>query len=524
MTKQAPVGPPYSVFTVKQKRWIIFIGAASGWFSGASSFIYFPAIPFLASDLGVSVERINLTVTSYLVASGVFPTLLGNAADEYGRRPVFIAALGIYAAINVGLALQRSFAALITLRMFQSAAISGTFSIAFGAMGDVTIPADRGGYLGFMSIFINTGQSVAPMISGLLMARWKWDAIFWFLAVASSVVLSLVLLLLPETCRRIVGNGSIRPPRWINRVLLPFLRPATTEQQQLLTPPTPSSPAPDPSSPPDPDSRPAAPESPPPPPKAKRSRPNPFSGLAMLRNKGTAVVVVTYGFNYALYSCLQASLSTIFVDIYGVSGLVAGLSYIPFGVACIIASYLAGRLLDRDYRRTAATTVGGARTGEDIVAFPIEHARLRTTKWIVACCAPLVVAYGWALQARVVIRKQALNALLVDFHPDRPSAIQATNNLFRCELAAGALALLDIMLRALGPGWCFVILGVLHSLSVAPLWLLEIYGLGWRTAKQAEQDEKAEGIESPESSGSSSDSEPDVALGSKVLVGSRSRQ
>lgn len=119
------IAPSYSVFTTTQKKWIVFIAASAGWFSTASSFIYFPAIPFLARDLDVSIQKINLTVTSYLVASGIFPALVGSAADQYGRRPVFIVAIGTYIAINVGLALQRSFPVLITLRMLQSAAISG---------------------------------------------------------------------------------------------------------------------------------------------------------------------------------------------------------------------------------------------------------------------------------------------------------------------------------------------------------------------------------------------------------------
>ncbi len=118
-------GTPYSSFTTRQKKWIIFIAASAGWFSTASSFIYFPAIPFLARDLQVNVEKINLTVTSYLVASGVFPTLVGSAADRYGRRPVFIIAVGLYVVINVGLAVQRNFGVLVVLRMMQSAAISG---------------------------------------------------------------------------------------------------------------------------------------------------------------------------------------------------------------------------------------------------------------------------------------------------------------------------------------------------------------------------------------------------------------
>ncbi|KAK3368305.1 putative MFS transporter [Podospora didyma] len=477
--------PLYSVFSSTQKRWIVVIAASAGWFSTASSFIYFPAIPFLASDLGVSVEKINLTVTSYLIASGVFPSVAGNAADRYGRRPLFLIALGVYAAVNVGLAEQRSFAALITLRMVQSAAISGTFSFAYGVLGDLTTPADRGGYIGFMSIFVNTPQSVAPMISGLLLAKWHWDSIFWFLTTASSVVFLLTVFFMPETNRRVVGNGSLHPPSLISKAVLPVLHPprralvgksdsGSSEKCNPLVRST-SSPA-----------------------SKKMSVANPFSGLALLKHKGTAVAVISFGTNYALYSCLQASLSTIFVETYGVSGLVAGLSYIPFGAACIVASFLGGRLLDFDYKRTAKShgMVIDYKRGDDISAFPIEYARLRTCKHVAALCAPLVVGYGWALQTKANIAVPlvlqffigftgqisftSLNALLLDFNPDRPSTIQATNNFFRCELAAGALALLDLMLRSLGTGWCYVLLAALYLLTVAPLWVMEKRGLQWR--------------------------------------------
>lgn len=130
---QAPVPstppPPYSAFQPWQKRWIIAVVAFGGWFSSLSSFIYFPAIPALAADLGVGVGKINLTVTSYLIMSGVFPALVGNAADKLGRRPVFLATLTIYVAANVGLALQSSFGLLFFLRMLQSAGISGMLGL-----------------------------------------------------------------------------------------------------------------------------------------------------------------------------------------------------------------------------------------------------------------------------------------------------------------------------------------------------------------------------------------------------------
>ena len=122
---QSPSSPPYSVFSPVQKKWIIFIAAWAGWFSTASSFIYFPAIPFMAHDMDVSIQKINLTVTSYMIASGIFPTITGNAADRYGRRIILLVSLAVYTAANIGIALQRSFVALFLLRMLQSAAISG---------------------------------------------------------------------------------------------------------------------------------------------------------------------------------------------------------------------------------------------------------------------------------------------------------------------------------------------------------------------------------------------------------------
>jgi len=152
----APPELDYSTFSARQKNTIIGLAAFAGWFSSISSFIYFPAIPFLAVDLHVDIQQVNLTVTSYLIMSGVFPSIMGDAADRFGRRPVFLVALAVYFFANVGLALQSQFALLFVFRMFQSAGISGTFSIAYGVLSDLFTPAERGWYSGvlaFLCIF-----------------------------------------------------------------------------------------------------------------------------------------------------------------------------------------------------------------------------------------------------------------------------------------------------------------------------------------------------------------------------------
>jgi hypothetical protein len=385
---------------------------------------------------------------------------------------------------------------------------------------------------------LNTPPSVAPLMSGLLLIKWSWPSIFWFLSIASSTIFLATLLFLPETCRQVVGNGSRRGPP-INRAIVPLLSPKNSVLEDVGSLTT----------------------------REKREldgikAANPFSTLTLLKCRSTALAIACYSIYYTIYSCLQASLSTFFVETYKVTGLIAGLSYIPFGVACVLASSVAGmlaprpcfmyhlrvnqrytppgKMLDFDYRRTAVP-LGlrvDRRQAGDLSTFPIERARLRTCKYSILLCAPFIVAYGWVLQTRVVradggtsdslsfmirspdllasrraagaavsyrfyksgqlygtfthgevfpaghsqltVMKQSLNALLVDLHPNHPSAIQALNNFFRCELAAGGLAVLDVMRRSLGPGWCFVVFAALHLATLPVFWVMERHGLTWR--------------------------------------------
>ena len=120
-------GPPerYSAFSIWQKRYIVGIVALAGWFSTLSSFIYYPAITPIARDLQSSIARINLTITSYMVISAIAPAITGDAADLYGRRPLYLVTIGMYLLANIGIAVQSSFVGLLLLRMLQSAGISG---------------------------------------------------------------------------------------------------------------------------------------------------------------------------------------------------------------------------------------------------------------------------------------------------------------------------------------------------------------------------------------------------------------
>lgn len=117
---------PYSIFTTREKTWISSVASIGTMFSTLMSYIYFPAIVPMSDELGVSVSLINLTVTSYLIVAGIAPAFMGDLADQGGRRPACILMFTLVLVSNIGLALQKSYAALFILRIVQSAGSSGT--------------------------------------------------------------------------------------------------------------------------------------------------------------------------------------------------------------------------------------------------------------------------------------------------------------------------------------------------------------------------------------------------------------
>lgn len=118
-----------SIFTAPQKSFIILLASIAGAFSTLCSYIYYPALIPIASELHVSITLVNLTITSYLLVAAVAPAFMGSMADQSGRRPIYILMFALFIGANVGIALQTSFPALLVLRMVQSAGSSGEFCV-----------------------------------------------------------------------------------------------------------------------------------------------------------------------------------------------------------------------------------------------------------------------------------------------------------------------------------------------------------------------------------------------------------
>ncbi|KAL1968564.1 hypothetical protein VTN77DRAFT_1774 [Rasamsonia byssochlamydoides] len=473
----------YSVFSRNLKRYVVVTASWAGFFSPLSSQIYFPALNTLAADLNVSISLINLTLTSYMIFQGIAPIFIGDFADKAGRRPAYLICFIIYIGANIGLALQNSYAALFVLRCLQSAGSSSTIALSSGVVADVSTVAERGSYMGFVTAGSLLGPSLGPVIGGLLAQYLGWRAIFWFLVILAATWLVPFIIFFPETARKVVGNGSIPPPTW-NMSLSSYLKTRKISEADR-----------------------AAVESTIDPRSRKLRFPNPLPTLAIVFQKDTSLLLFSNAIMFAGFYDIAASIPSIFRESYHLSDLQIGLCYLPFGVGSSLASIINGKFLDYNYRRIA-TQLGlpVVRNRQmDLKNFPIEKARLQIAFPLIglACC--FVIAFGWCLNYVVHIAAPTIilfflglcltgsfntvSTLLIDLYPNAAATATASNNITRCLLGAGATAIIEPMLTAMGRGWCFTFIAFV-MMSTTPMLIASVrYGPKWREERRVRQEE-----------------------------------
>ncbi|KAI9748776.1 MAG: hypothetical protein M4579_007120 [Chaenotheca gracillima] len=173
------------------------------------------------------------------------------------------------------------------------------------------------------------------------------------------------------------------------------------------------------------------------------------------------------------------------------------------------------KVMTRDYMLVAkaAGVEVDASVVDDLSKLHIELARLRSFWWVAAISLGCLLGYGWSLHAKITMAVPLVlqffigfmitgvfnmcMTLLVDVHPLAPATSQASLNIVRCSLAAGGIAVLQILIDAVGVGWCFTVVTVI-CLSTIPLVWAEIkWGPKWRESRATVEQKHSDESQSP---------------------------
>jgi MFS family permease len=152
---------------------VLFIGV---FMAALDTAIVGPAIPVLRETFAIDNRAVGLVMSVFVLFSLCSTALMANLSDRYGRRPIYLFSVAVFALGSLLIALSPSFWMVIASRAIQGIGAGGITPTASAVVGDVFAPAQRGKMLGLIGATYGMAFVIGPpLASGLmLVASWHW--------------------------------------------------------------------------------------------------------------------------------------------------------------------------------------------------------------------------------------------------------------------------------------------------------------------------------------------------------------
>ena len=159
-------------------RTIALIIACAMFMENLDATVLATALPAMARDFGVRAPEMSVALTSYLLALAVFIPASGAAADRFGAKNVFRAAIALFVAASLACGLSPNLGTMIAARFVQG--IGGAMMMPVGRLVLLRSVAKRD-MVSAMSWLIMpalVGPIIGPPVGGFIVTYLDWRWIF----------------------------------------------------------------------------------------------------------------------------------------------------------------------------------------------------------------------------------------------------------------------------------------------------------------------------------------------------------
>jgi len=161
--------------------------------------MYLPAFAAIQQDLQTDASAVSASLSLFLAGFAFAQLMWGPLSDHFGRKPVLLAGLSLFAIGCIGMLWVESATALLVLRFVQAVGVCSA-AVSWQALVTDYYPANRANRI-FATIMPLVGLSpaLAPLLGSWILTHFDWQAIFATLFAITLVLMIPTLRLKPRT-------------------------------------------------------------------------------------------------------------------------------------------------------------------------------------------------------------------------------------------------------------------------------------------------------------------------------------
>ena len=159
-----------------------------------------PALPEIAASLSPDApNRAQIVVTSFVLGMGIGTLFAGPLSDAFGRKPIIVAGLGLYALGALGCYYANDLNSLLVARVIQGLGAAAPRVVGSAMIRDLYKGRTMAQVLSLIMTIFTLMPAIAPLMGQGIIAFGGWHLIFVFFIAFAALNLVWVAFGQPET-------------------------------------------------------------------------------------------------------------------------------------------------------------------------------------------------------------------------------------------------------------------------------------------------------------------------------------
>jgi len=181
----------------KRYSFIILILGSLATISPFSIDMYLPGFPTIAKDLHTTIDKVQLSLTSYLVGICLGQIIYGPLLDRFGRKIPLYAGLVLYVLASIGCAMTSTVESLVLMRFLQAMGGCVGLVASQALVSDIFPSNKRAEVFSMITLVIAVSPMIAPTVGGYVTMGFSWHWLFIILAAIVMIMIAGIYFFLP---------------------------------------------------------------------------------------------------------------------------------------------------------------------------------------------------------------------------------------------------------------------------------------------------------------------------------------